>query len=448
MSLKSIKAGIYFFIFYFCLSCVPTIDVFSELTSEDIDDRFYIKFDTGHYEGQGLAVPLYELSSNDTIGLIDCGIDKNTESVEDLYCILDLNEADIGVLGQAEEGIPIQYNVPREMCEYTTFMAPWHWNQRSGIGPLSVDECKVTNEDSETFEEETWIRSTGTGWILQEEDQEESCDYDLSESGLSNCCFGMAETTQYKSTTGSVDDCTVENESDTAEKEWGGELSNCIGGPVRSSDWPAQRNVTLAFINDYKLEIEYPIPQVFSSWTRGRRETFMVGPIFQDRFVNKSTPTVNYFDGIEDLIFTDNPPGFFPGENQRTNSYSCPDCPLMFFPDESRKDENSPQVHLPIGYPYFTLECLDSNFDALHRTHLMIREWNTKEEFLNFKDSDGRSGDPDLDGEEGGDCPYYEADEILGNTNCNDFQDLDDFNTLNSYPKVDYENSGGGGGGN
>ena len=108
MSLKSIKAGIYFFIFYFCLSCVPTIDVFSELTSEDVDDRFYIKFDTGHYEGQGLAVPLYELSSNDTIGLIDCGIDKNTESVEDLYCILDLNEADIGVLGQAEEGIPIQ----------------------------------------------------------------------------------------------------------------------------------------------------------------------------------------------------------------------------------------------------------------------------------------------------------------------------------------------------
>ena len=129
----------------------------------------------------------------------------------------------------------------------------------------------------------------------------------------------------------------------------------------------------------------------------------------------------------------------------------------MFFPDHERQET----ISLPTfdlheyslrGYPYLTLECLDSNFESLHRVHLIIREWNTKEEFLNFQDSDGRSGDPDLDGEEGGDCPYYEADEIFGSSDCNDFSDLDDYSgkvhplapQCSGYPCIDYEGSGGG----
>ena len=178
-----------------------------------------------------------------------------------------------------------------------------------------------------------------------------------------------------------------------------------------------------------------------SSWTRGLRRTLTVGPIVDGLILPQSVPTATYFDGIEDLIFTD--------------PLSCPNCPGMLLPDDTKP---LPDANLR-AYPYFTLECLNDNYESLHTVHLIIREWNTIEEFLSFKDSDGRSGDPDLSGEEGGDCNYYEADEkLLGRTNCNDFLDLDDYlsnDTLPSviqdildlpYPRIDYDGSAGGGG--
>ena len=441
------KVGIhFFFILYFCISCVPTVDIFSELTDENVEDRFYIKFDVDHYTNQGVAVPLYELSSDDSIGLIDCGVDKGDPSIEDMYCILDLNEADIGVLGQAEEGIPIQYNVPRGMCRYTTFMAPWHWNQRSGIGPPEL--CKYTPENNNpsgtgsSSEEGSCYKlptsedscpntkppgtNCATGWNTIEDESDLSKEYCSSTTNIpydpttdenspfANCCFG-----KYKVTEAGGDD----NSNDIAE--WGGNIQDCIGGPIRSSDWEAYLP-----LDGYG---EIPVPIVTSSWTRGLRRTFTVGPVIENAIMVTSVPTATYFDGIEDLIFTD--------------QFACPNCPDIFFPDVSRPSDifltprfSSERISLR-GYPYFTLECLGTNFESLHRIHLIIREWNTKEEFISFEDSDGRSGDPDIDGEEGGDCPYYEADEkLLGRTNCNDFLDLDDYGT---YPYINY-NSGGG----
>ena len=77
-----------------------------------------------------------------------------------------------------------------------------------------------------------------------------------------------------------------------------------------------------------------------------------------------------------------------------------------------------------LGYPYYTLECLDSNMEAIHRVHFIVREWNTLEEFYEFQDSAGDNGDPDVEGVEGEDCNYYDPDEFTNN--CNDLYDLDD----------------------
>ena len=462
------KAGIYCFILYFCTSCVPTADVFSELSSEDVEDRFYIKFDVDHYTGQGVAVPLYELSSEDRIGLIDCGVDKDTESIEDIYCTLDLNEADIGVLGQAEEGIPIQYNVPREMCRYTTFMAPWHWNYRSGLGPPLLQKYTIEESDTNTIQVSVGGVNTGSEennddeyycippncgtpssppstsacetaqrlnqvpaagiWCRVDEENNISkvfCPYDHSTDSTNtdkpNCCFGTYRV--------------IGGDEGEEENDWGGNIKECIGGPIRISNWEAYSKTPYG---------DLPIPLVTSSWTRGLRHTLTVGPIIDSVVFPQSVPTANYFDGIEDLIFTD--------------LLSCSNCPGMLLPDNT-KPLPAPNLR---AYPYFTLECLNSNYEALHSVHLIIREWNTKEEFISFKDSDGRSGDPDLEGEEGRDCNYYEADEkLLGRTNCNDFLDFDDYlsistSPLNSiiqeddidlpYPHIDYDGSAGGGG--
>ena len=103
-----------------------------------------------------------------------------------------------------------------------------------------------------------------------------------------------------------------------------------------------------------------------------------------------------------------------------------------------------------LGYPYFTLECKDSNFEVLHRLHLIIREWNVLDEFGAFQDGGGDSGDPDIEGPEGSDCNYYESDEF-GDDDCNDLKDLDDFiegrivTPFYPYPGADYSGSGVGG---
>ncbi|MDE0151322.1 MAG: hypothetical protein OXK80_02340 [Bdellovibrionales bacterium] len=449
------------FCLYFCTSCSPTQDLFSESLDEVATERFYIKLDENFYKREGIAVPEYALSSDDLIGLTDCGVNKGDESFEDIYCILDLNEADIGVLGQADKGIPIEYNIPRHMCEYTTFMAPWHWNYRSGIGPqvlhkhteeedTSDTTIVVGGEGNESNNAEYYcIPPSGTRrcagnpvtsavpcpigqpnpgtWYRIDEDSNVSkcfCPYDHSSAGdgnsnAPNCCFGSYE---------------VEGGNEGTEtNDWGGDLKECIGGPLRSGGWDNYAP-TVTSVSHTQKPIEIPIPNRFYSWvTDEPRRTFEIGPIDIETILltasgNRyfySTPTATYFDGIEDLIFTD--------------PLSCSNCPSMFSPDVDNPIENLALRAALRAYPYFTLECLDSNMEALHRVHLTIREWNTQEEFLSFKESNGGSGDPDIDGEEGSDCPYYEADEKLGSTNCNDFLDLDDFIDIGiPYPRTPY----------
>ena len=460
--MNSILIKLFYAIFFLSfLSCVP-VEEYSLGSEAPEAPRFSIRFNTDFYEDKNVIVPLYELSSDDEVSLRDCGIEKGSESVEHLYCILDLNEADIGVLGQAGEGIQLQYNVPSEMCEYTVFQHPWHWNQRSGFGPQVVDECTVTEatntlqvnvggqnsgSSSSSSNDNTYIRVAGGGWEKQTKEGT-GCEYDQSDgdSILKNCCFGKVRKIKYKSTTGHANNCEREGGDAPDPEDWGGDAQECIGGPARISDKTAWLNIESVG--------SLPTQSVSSTWRSGVRETITLGPVSGEGEVQFTTvPTANYFNGVEDLLFTD----YILGNVDQS-------VPEMFFPDYSvatreLRDQSENPVSL-IGYPYFTLSCLDSNFEILHAVHLIIREWNTLDEFLSFKETDGRSGDPDISGEEGsGDCQYYEADEKLTSTECNDFSDLDDHTpgtlpagvseilelfrtTCNGYPCIDYDGGG------
>ena len=46
------------------------------------------------------------------------------------------------VQGNSAEGIALQINIPKGMCEYATLMVPFHWNQKSGEGDKGIDECE------------------------------------------------------------------------------------------------------------------------------------------------------------------------------------------------------------------------------------------------------------------------------------------------------------------
>ena len=83
---------------------------------------------------------------------------------------------------------------------------------------------------------------------------------------------------------------------------------------------------------------------------------------------------------------------------------------------------------------FFEFACLDSAKESIHEIYLMIREWNTFEEFEAFYESAGADeGDPDVEGIEGKDCKYEYRGGGSGGGLCNDWKDLDDFKT---YPRI------------
>ena len=182
------------------------------------------------------------------------------------------------------------------------------------------------------------------------------------------------------------------------------------------------------------------MPEIIPTWQRGHRRNFPIGPAFDNIIDSNSVlPVANYFDGLKTLFL----------KKVVEDGTTVKIVPICFGPILQKKQIQK-QQDLPLGYPYYTLSCLDSNFEILHRVHLVIREWNTLEEFVTFQDTEGRSGDPDIEGEEGDECLYYEPDEFLSHSGqqCNDFSDIDDIHDqelpLSKYPYVLYEGSGGG----
>ena len=153
----------------------------------------------------------------------------------------------------------------------------------------------------------------------------------------------------------------------------------------------------------------YPVT-IVESGIEGVNKEYTLNPLIETTKSRYSLPTANFFKAIEDEK-TAQPPVFYDSPNN---------------PDKIK------------GHPFLTWSCLDPAREVKHRIHLLIREWNTKEEFTRFKESEGGSGDPDIGGAEGSECEYYEKDKaIFGD--CNDLYDSDDTIT---YPEIKYTSSG------
>ena len=459
------------------------------------DEYFYVTIKSAYYTGESnnfnpldFIIPY---AMDDGPGT-DCKISVNEESsTEDLFCILDVMEGDLWY-----HKINLKYNLPEGMCDYLGFLPHWHYNQLVGEGPPFVEQipgeegapetyrgCEslgalnraVTANNIETFDEfkcerrernevaDGWtdwggwsdVRSggyhcgrdpaTNSGdpdshstkpeagcWkeagpsaieyedrtdtplpdpvpVVTDEndaDTEYRCAYNLKgcsdtdqnekkvcpynrsheeRSGLSDCCLGkywlINSETQAKE-----------------EKEWGNEIKNCLGGLARLS-WPEKG------FNDFG----YPVT-IVESGIEGVNKEYTLNPLIETTKSRYSLPTANFFKAIEDEK-TAQPPVFYDSPNN---------------PDKIK------------GHPFLTWSCLDPAREVKHRIHLLIREWNTKEEFTRFKESEGGSGDPDIGGAEGSECEYYEKDKaIFGD--CNDLYDSDDTIT---YPEIKYTSSG------
>ena len=413
---------------------------------------FYVNLEAAYYIGAGYD-PLDALMySMDEGPGTDCKIPVDQDSTEDLYCILDVVEGDLWF-----HNIVLEYNVPGGMCDYLGFDVPWHLNQKVGRGPARVYECtdfavgscetEQGGEDEEpTYSIETESRYcmggcvAGTGCGEEsytadcgrgapQEEVEAFCDsLDLSDASLANCCMGTYELISSSSSPASG------GSSGGRETEWGGNLEACIGGAGRLN-WTARNNEgrPITLIENTKEEgfkDTYEMPALIDNYD-GYSENRPVRNPKRPNFI-----TSNYWTDVEDKN----------SEVTRPKFYSSPvqaNLPTEFLL------ASDPAI---IGYPYFTWSCFDKGMEIKHRIHLVVREWNTIEEFNNFKESTGSRGDPDVVGAEGSFCDYYESDEdnILKDTACDDAWDVDvweqqNFGTgrsYNPYPHVIYTGSG------
>ena len=432
----------------------------TEISHIPTEDFFYVNIKSAYYTGDSSTFdPLdFELYALDEGPGTDCKISVNEQSsTEDLYCMLDVAEGDLWY-----HEINLEYNVPPGMCPYLGFYTHWHYNQEVGEGPrfvvederevgdskvtdyipcdsippficetrtradadaewenwsdLSSYSCKadspgskthycynssdVKQEDNDTNEyrcQDRNIDGCRRGIHRTNEEVEKVCYYNKSEQkGKSNCCLGKYTVVK-------------EGGSDSEEREWSGDISQCIGGLGRLS-WQT-------FGDD-----GFPSVLVEEAGSKGLKKDYRLPQLIQSIKTRVSFPTANYFEGVEDKAGEagENFPDFY------TNTNACGEGKRCL-----------------TGNPYITWSCLDPNQEELHRIHLIIREWNTKEELDRFKESEGNQGDSDIVGAGGSECEYYETEEdflkLFGP--CNDLQDADDWTS--GYPEINY---GGGSG--
>ncbi len=460
----------------------------TEISHIPTEDFFYVNIKSAYYTGDSSTFdPLdFELYALDEGPGTDCKISVNEQSsTEDLYCMLDVAEGDLWY-----HEINLEYNVPPGMCPYLGFYTHWHYNQEVGEGPRRVVEIETESADGDTnityspctvdppyyCEKRTrsavaeewgnWERyrtyscpvddkevsqsaehcidgsnakvrykdaETGGTTVQEEEtalaeyqckkldtsrcdgtyrEEEKVCEYNKSEQdGKGNCCLGKYFLVRAGQT--------------AEEKEWSGDISQCVGGLGRLS-WQT-------FDDD-----GFPSVLVEEAGSKGLKKDYRLPQLIQSIKTRVSFPTANYFEGVEDKAGEggENFPDFYNSRDKDGNINICGR-------KEEDKDGDEDPERCPTGNPYITWACLDPNQEELHRIHLIIREWNTKEELDRFKESEGNQGDSDIVGAGGSECEYYETEEdflkLFGP--CNDLLDADDWTS--DYPEINYGGSSG-----
>ena len=248
------------------------------------------------------------------------------------------------------------------------------------------------------------------------EEVERVCAYNKSHiDGKGNCCLGVYTVWNYA------------DGSSEEEREWDGDVQNCIGGLGRLN-WT------------YFNNSGFPVTLVKETGSRGLNEDYKLDPLIQKIQTRVSFPIANYFEGVEDKAGAqgENFPTFYKSADSGGNTHNCGETP------------SGTKIPCFTGHPYLTWTCLDGNQEVLHQINFIIREWNSQEEFARFKESSGGRGDPDIAGEEGSECEQYTMEEkfqthtVFGQ--CNDILDADDWNANSrpgSYPEINYDGGSG-----
>ena len=376
-------------------------------TSSPDEDFLYLDLNEGFYDSLGIEPPLYELNTTENYGpseqrdsVSNCEFlyDEEDPADPEIICILDYMEQEF-----LTYDLSIVLNVPRGMCTHLTTYPAWHYNLPAGFG-RPVIQYHAPPEGS-TLEAQYCPLGVERGRPGCSTEALDLCPYIYESFGggegeRTNCCVGTYETRG--------------GDRDSSANSWGGSVTDCLGGPGRTSwdrydryGWPARR-------------VEYVLED-------GLRRTFDITNLIETaRGGAHSTPIANYLErlnvSVDDLLEGNiELPLFF------HHTYSTP---TVKFP----LDRNTPYPHR-IGNPFFTFNCLDGGGETLFKINLMFREWNTYEEFIAFYDSGGgdETADPDVPGkswtnfgQEGDDCDYEERLSFVEGSRCNDYLDMDD----------------------
>jgi hypothetical protein len=335
-----------------------------------------------------------------------CFIDAEATSNQFMECFIDILEGDL----YAYE-VGIQYNAPPDLCTHVIITPAWHWNYAPGFGPtaitinLDVDgnvtSCTANDEGntSPSCAANPEVTLNGTQPI---------CAYDHSQGGLldrPNCCFGSYTSTLIQAIEegGTYTEVTNEQWNDPEN------VSNCIGGPlVVRSNWGNWQK------SGYPAGIVIPV---------GLPGASNQGVNADIKLAANATSVVSNFSYQANFYSR-------AGDPHRHGSYANPAATLSNLPyavDPIDDYDQSPfgvfhrGVNLRRGNPAWGFSCLDGAFEVKHHIDVYIREWNTLAAFLAYEESEGATYNPDVDGDEGGECEY---DSIFGTT-CNDFRDLD-----------------------
>ena len=182
-----------------------------------------------------------------------------------------------------------------------------------------------------------------------------NCPYNYKQGNKDiTCCLG--EYTLYK-----------DGKASNTKEKWGDDedkiSKDCLGGLSRI-EWPE--------FND----VGNPKVKTIESGSKGVKEVYTLHPLIGKIKKTVSYPTANFFKDIEDDKVNHTLPNF----------YTVP--PSQYYD----KDNNLITFIIRDGNPFITWSCLDNAREAKHRIHLLIREWNTQEEFNSFKESEGKPG--------------------------------------------------------
>ena len=359
--------------------------------SSSNSEYFYVDLNTAAYNDE--SRPLYEIStteefdnsedrdsrSNCEIEYIPVDDDEDPESSATLVCIMDIPEWEF-----ITNNLNMVVNIPGGMCKDVSISLPWHFNYPIQEGPFS-EECDLESGDESIKRYCNVGRGGGCSSpdIICEEDEENLC-ISYGDEGGTKCCSTLRGVTGTK------------NDGSAWEPD-----PNCFGGPA-----------TIA--NGY----EFPAGQITSLPEDGLRQSIVL-------------PNLTSINGAVGA----SPPNEFPPIYQTTsfpfaNYLENLDVPADEIEDISEGNlppflQRSPYYRYA-PRAFFEFKCLGRAGETLHEILLMIREWNTMEEFLNFYEAGGDDeSDPDVDGEEGDDCPYEER-QTGGYGKCNDLLDLED----------------------